>query len=125
MRNDGRPRCRKCGRPLTDPVSIALGLGPVCRGEAAYRPVPPARPARGGRSYSDPLYINTTLFVVRSEPDENDRQRRRALLQAHMPFPCGDITFYPLGAGGWQSSGGSRVFTDDELAHALTEAGMI
>ena len=25
--------CGKCGRPLTDPISIATGLGPVCRGE--------------------------------------------------------------------------------------------
>lgn len=26
-------RCGKCGRPLTDPGSINIGLGPVCRGE--------------------------------------------------------------------------------------------
>lgn len=25
--------CGKCGRPLTDPISIITGLGPVCRGE--------------------------------------------------------------------------------------------
>jgi len=27
-----KPQCSKCGRPLKDPVSIALGIGPVCRG---------------------------------------------------------------------------------------------
>jgi len=27
-------RCRKCGRKLTDPVSVRIGLGPVCRGKA-------------------------------------------------------------------------------------------
>lgn len=26
-------RCRKCNKKLTDPVSINLGIGPVCRGE--------------------------------------------------------------------------------------------
>lgn len=26
-------RCSCCGRPLTDPESIALGIGPVCRGK--------------------------------------------------------------------------------------------
>lgn len=26
-------RCRKCNRDLTDPTSIELGIGPVCRGE--------------------------------------------------------------------------------------------
>lgn len=25
-------RCGKCGRPLTDPVSIETGLGPICAG---------------------------------------------------------------------------------------------
>jgi hypothetical protein len=25
-------KCGKCGRVLTDPVSIAVGLGPICRG---------------------------------------------------------------------------------------------
>jgi len=24
-------RCRVCGRTLTDPESVALGIGPVCR----------------------------------------------------------------------------------------------
>lgn len=26
-------RCRKCSRKLTEPKSIALGIGPICRGE--------------------------------------------------------------------------------------------
>ncbi len=26
-------RCGKCNKPLTDPLSIKLGIGPVCRGE--------------------------------------------------------------------------------------------
>jgi hypothetical protein len=26
--------CRKCNRQLTDPTSIELGIGPVCRGDA-------------------------------------------------------------------------------------------
>lgn len=26
------PRCKKCGKRLTDPLSIAAGLGPECRG---------------------------------------------------------------------------------------------
>jgi len=27
-------RCGKCGRPLTDPVSIDTGLGPICAGRS-------------------------------------------------------------------------------------------
>lgn len=26
-------KCGVCGRPLTDPVSIEVGIGPICRGE--------------------------------------------------------------------------------------------
>ena len=26
--------CSRCGRPLTDPYSIAVGMGPECRGGA-------------------------------------------------------------------------------------------
>ncbi len=128
MKKDGRPRCATCGRVLTDPVSIALGMGPVCRGDTRHQHAPSFNSNsshRKGRLYLDPLYVNTTLFVVNTEPDENDRKRRRALLSAHLPFPCGDISFYPLTDGGWQSSGGSRVFTDEELDKALAEAGMI
>jgi hypothetical protein len=32
---NGQPRCQKCGKRLTDPVSIACGLGPECRGGGA------------------------------------------------------------------------------------------
>lgn len=27
-----KPHCSKCGRALTDPFSIAVGMGPECRG---------------------------------------------------------------------------------------------
>lgn len=27
-------RCARCGRVLTDPVSMAIGLGPLCRGDS-------------------------------------------------------------------------------------------
>ena len=30
---DWEARCRKCGRKLTDPISLTLGIGPTCRGE--------------------------------------------------------------------------------------------
>ena len=28
-----RPQCSKCHRPLKDPFSIAIGMGPECRGK--------------------------------------------------------------------------------------------
>jgi hypothetical protein len=31
---NNKPRCKRCGKPLSDPVSIAAGLGTQCRGAA-------------------------------------------------------------------------------------------
>lgn len=31
------PKCSKCGRRLTDPFSIAVGMGPECRGGLARK----------------------------------------------------------------------------------------
>lgn len=30
--SEKKPHCQKCGRALTDPFSIAVGMGPECRG---------------------------------------------------------------------------------------------
>ncbi len=30
-------KCSRCGRPLKDPYSVAVGMGPECRGGAAKR----------------------------------------------------------------------------------------
>jgi hypothetical protein len=30
-----RDKCRVCGRPLTDPESILIGMGPVCAGKSS------------------------------------------------------------------------------------------
>lgn len=32
-----QPRCVKCGKPLKDPLSIAVGMGPDCRGSLSRR----------------------------------------------------------------------------------------
>lgn len=30
-------RCRRCKRPLRDPISVSLGIGPVCRTKSKYQ----------------------------------------------------------------------------------------
>ncbi len=32
-----KPNCVKCGKPLSDPFSIAVGMGPDCRGGLSRR----------------------------------------------------------------------------------------
>jgi hypothetical protein len=33
-----QPICHKCNRPLKDPTSVALGIGPECRGASSKKP---------------------------------------------------------------------------------------
>lgn len=47
------PRCKKCGRPLRDPQSIARGMGPACAGIAPKgRRYVSTRSARHGSSHA-------------------------------------------------------------------------
>ena len=32
-----KPQCSRCHRPLSDPFSIAVGMGPECRGKLSKR----------------------------------------------------------------------------------------
>lgn len=61
------PRCSKCGRKLTDPYSIAVGMGPECRGGAVKKgaklPKPKYRIRSGRVEYlgltpAEPLPVN-------------------------------------------------------------------
>ena len=49
------PRCSRCHRPLTDPFSVALGMGPECRGALSKKgwtfPKPNYRISRGRVEY--------------------------------------------------------------------------
>lgn len=55
MADNGIVRCKRCKRPLTNPVSIAAGMGPKCRGGGGGRrgrvkigrPVTPRRKVYG------------------------------------------------------------------------------
>lgn len=50
------PKCSKCGRPLTNPASIARGMGPECAGTAGTgRRAPPVWLKKShGRAYPLP-----------------------------------------------------------------------
>ena len=65
-------KCSRCGRKLTDPASIALGIGPECRGGKA-----------GGR--------RARLTTA--------RQTRGLAFRACQPFSVGSLSFAPAGDG--------------------------
>lgn len=72
------PTCSKCGRKLTDPYSIAVGMGPECRGGAIKKgatfPKPRYRVSHGkveflGLAPAEPLPVHVDH---QEEPPEAD-----------------------------------------------------
>lgn len=62
-----KPQCIRCGRVLSDPYSIAVGMGPECRGEAKKRGAkfPKAKwHVSGGRVVFDGLQGKVELPAV-------------------------------------------------------------
>lgn len=68
------PKCTRCGRTLTDPVSIAIGMGPGCRGTGKPRTkrqrLISSRILRG-QSYSNKSPIQFAGNVFTFEKDNN------------------------------------------------------
>lgn len=78
-----RPQCSKCGHALTDPFSIAIGMGPECRGKLSKKgwkfPKPKWRVSRGrvelvgmtGKIVGPPM-VNVADQKPRSKKQEKD-----------------------------------------------------
>ena len=83
------PKCKKCGRKLSDPVSIAIGVGPECRGDS-------------GGSH---------------RLNQNQKRRLRNIYRAdafarHAPIVLGADTTYYRDEKGW-SKDGQHYDTDE------------
>jgi hypothetical protein len=66
-------RCSICHRKLTDPYSVALGVGPECRGKypKGHFPKPKWRVERG-RVVFDGLAVNSTKLEKRNVKTEEE-----------------------------------------------------
>lgn len=71
-----QPRCKKCGRPLSDPDSIARGMGPECAGisNSRGRSVRVRRQNGTGCAYDVPGTNHATIPLFAWRGDE-DHQR--------------------------------------------------
>jgi hypothetical protein len=50
---DSRSRCRRCGRALTDPTSVARGIGPECWAREAPATTPERLEATAGPTIAE------------------------------------------------------------------------
>jgi len=137
---EGRPRCKKCGRVLKSPVSIARGVGSVCAGETGIRGrmdrVRMKR--RSGRAYQsvDVSKRQVQLFsgempsrsVSKKEVYRRRREECRRSFETRQPFQCGllmpkkmPLVYEPLEDGSWMESPSGRVIPHERLQQYLTK----
>jgi len=98
------PRCSKCGRVLTDPTSIAIGVGPECRGDS-------------GRSRSKRLH-------TRRARGQACAQERLNALQNHLPVVLSETNVYEPVDGGYRRKDG-RVISVEAFEAWLRQYGLI
>ena len=133
-----QPRCKKCGRRLKSPMSIARGMGPKCAGitstsgkSVRTRSKPSSRTA-----YSDKTLVQmqAPLFtgelpkkgLSKRELFRRRREERRRLFETRLPFQCGlvlparkQLAYTPMEDGSWREDYSGRVISHERLQQYL------
>ena len=133
-----QPRCKKCGRRLKSPLSIARGMGPECAGitSTSGKSVRVQSRSRNGVAYSDkaPVQMQVSLFpgelpgkqLSKRELVRRRREELRRLFETRLPFQCGlvlparkPLVYTPLDDGSWQENHSGRVISHERLQQYL------
>ena len=71
-----QPRCKKCGRPLSDPESIARGMGPECAGISGNcgKSVRVRRQNESGSSYDVPAKNHSAMPLFAWSGDKDSQK---------------------------------------------------
>lgn len=123
-----KSRCKKCGRILKSPISIARGMGPKCAGLSLTkgRSIHIGVRRRLGRAYQSvragsiqiPLMPGElpAKRVSHLELARRRREERRRLFESRQPFQCGMLSgrktplgYEPSGESEWQESASGRL----------------
>lgn len=133
-----QPRCKKCGRRLKSPLSIAIGMGPKCAGiksTSARRVHVQSKPSYR-TAYSDKtlVQVQAPLFtgelpnkrLSKRELFRKRREERRQLFETRLPFQCGlvmparkPLVYIPLEDGSWREDYSGRVISHERLQKYL------
>ena len=131
-------RCKKCGRRLKSPLSIAIGMGPKCAGikPASARRVRVQSKPSSRTAYSDKtlVQVQAPLFtgelpkkgLSKRELFRRRREERRRLFETRLPFQCGmvmparkPLVYTPLEDGSWREGYSGRVISHERLQQYL------
>ncbi len=135
---EGRPRCKKCGRVLKSPASIARGVGSVCAGATGARgkTVRVRMKRSSGKAYQIvgaggrqvPLFSGELPAkpVSKKELYRRRREERRRFFETRQSFQCGllmprrsPLVYEPLEDGNWQENPSGRVISHERLQEYL------
>jgi len=135
---DKQPKCKKCGRRLKSPMSIARGMGPKCAGITATsgKSVRIRSRPTSGVPYTElvPSHRQVPLFpgelpekqLSKRELFRWRRDERRKLFETRLPFQCGvvlpkrkSLIYIPLEDGSWQENPSGRVISHERLQQYL------
>ena len=135
---DKQPKCKKCGRRLKSPISIARGMGPNCAGVTATSGKSGRVRSRPGSSvaYTEtaPSHMQAPLFpsefltkrLSKREVYRRRREERRRLFETREQFQCGvllpkrmPLVYIPLEDGTWKENPSGRVISHERLQEYL------
>jgi hypothetical protein len=127
-------RCKKCGRLLKSPISIARGMGPKCAGISSVgrrsihvgvrRSSGKRYQSVGAGSFQMPLMPGEppTQKVSRRELARRRREERRRLFESRQPFQCGMLSgrkiplrYEPSGESEWKENASGRLISHERL----------
>ena len=131
-------RCKKCGRRLKSPLSIAIGMGPKCAGikSTSVRRVRVQSKPSSRTAYSDKTLVQVQAPLITGELPKKRlnkielfrrrREERRRLFETRLPFQCGlvlparkPLVYTPLKDGSWREDYSGRVISHERLQQYL------
>ena len=125
-----KPRCKKCGRVLRNPISIARGMGPVCAGEMGkgrwlYKSRSHQSHSQSydavGSSATQPRLLVQSLESPKKQTPRRERLRwvrtqRKISFLSRQPFQVGinastrdPVVYNPIGTDDWIDLQGKRI----------------
>ena len=139
-----QPRCKKCGRRLKSPLSIAIGMGPKCAGikPTSGKTVHTQSKISSRTAYSDKMLDKARAPLCagelpkkrlsRRELFRRRREERQRLFETRLPFQCGlvlparkPLAYTPLEDGSWREDYSGRVISHERLQQYLVRYGFI
>ena len=141
---EGQPKCKKCGRVLKSPGSVARGMGSKCAGitAATGRTFHSRYMQDSGKTYQadGASGRQVTLFpgdlstkrLGKREVFRRIKEERHRLFLERKPFQCSvlsrtrtPLVYVPAGDGDWKESHSGRIIPHKKLHDYLKQYQLI